>query len=134
MSRSTIAGRYRSAVETGDRAALVRLYHPDALLDAHVPNWRFQLQGRDAVAEYTGGALPGPGRFSDFHAEATASGDVIVLFTWRHRGDQGDPVVRQLHVLRLDAGRIAEQTLFCAGIWGPKLQERMSAEAPLIRP
>ena len=130
----TLAERYRSAVEAGDLAALAELYHPDALLDAHVPNWRFQLQGRPAVAEYTGGALPSPGRFTAFAAEPTASGDLLVQFEWRQHAEDGEPVVRQLHRWRLDKGRIVEQVLFCAGIWNRRLQAQMAAETPLIRP
>jgi ketosteroid isomerase-like protein len=129
-----LAERYRSAVEAGDLAALAKLYQPDALFDAHVPNWRFQVQGRDAIVEHTGGALPGPGRFASFDVEPTASGDLLVQFEWRGQTDGGEAVVRELHVLRLDEGRIAEQVMFCAGIWSPQLQAQMAGEAPLIRP
>ncbi len=130
----TLAERYRAAVESGDQTALARLYHPEVLLDAHVPNWRFQVQGRDAVVEHTGGGLPGPGRFTTFDTVPTASGDLLVQFEWRQDPDHGDAVVREQHLLRLDDGDIVEQTMFCAGVWDPQLQERMAAEAPLIRP
>lgn len=129
-----ITERYRKAVEAGDQAALAELYHPEALLDAHVPNWRFQVQGRDAVAARTAG-LPRPGRFASFEVEPTASEDVLVQFEWRQHREDGETVTRELHVLRLDPdGRIAEQVLFCAGVWEPELQARMVAEAPLVRP
>ena len=131
---SSIAERYRAAVEASDVAALTTLYRPEALLDAHVPNWRFQVQGADAVAETTGAGLPGPGRFTSFDAEPTASGDLLVQFEWRRLGDDSETTVRQLHLLRLDEGRIAEQVLFCAGVWSPQLRARMAAEAPLVRP
>ena len=130
----TIAERYRAAVEAGDHAALATLYHPEALFDAHVPRWRFQVRGRDAVVAHTGGGLPAPGRFTSFDTEPTASGHLLAQFEWRQDPDHGGAVVRQQHLLRLDDGRIAEQTMFCAGIWGPELQARMAAEAPLIRP
>ncbi len=130
----TIAGRYRAAVEAGDRAALSQLYHPEVFFDAHVPNWRFQVEGRHAVIEHTGGGLPGPGRFTAFDAEHVASGDLLVQFEWRQHADHGAAVVRQQHLLRTDEGRITEQTMFCAGIWDPELQARMASEAPLIRP
>lgn len=129
-----IADSYRKAVEAGDQAALAELYDPDVLLDAHVPNWRFQVQGREAVAARTA-VLPGPGQFASFEAEATSSGDVVVQFEWRQSEDSGGAVVRELHLLRLDDnGRIAEQLVFCAGVWDPELQTRMAAEAPLVRP
>lgn len=129
-----ITETYRKAVETGDQAALAELYAPEALLDAHVPNWRFQVQGREAVAARTAG-LPGPGRFASFEAEPTASGDELMQFEWRQGEESGGAVVRELHLLRLDDdGRIAEQVLFCAGVWDPELQARMAAEAPVVRP
>lgn len=127
-----IAERYRAAVEAADREALAGLYHPDALLDAHVPNWRFQVQGRHAIVENTG-ALPGPGRFTFFNAEPTASGDLLVQFEWRQLEDD-KAAVRELHLWRIDGGRVVEQVLFCAGIWDHQLQARMAAEAPLVRP
>ncbi len=130
-----VAERYRAAVEAGDVDALAELYHPDALLDAHVPNWRFQVQGRHEVAQATGTGLPGPGRFASFHVESAGSGDLLVRFEWHQAKDEGGYVSRELHVLRLDdAGRITEQILFCAGVWDPQLQAQMAAEAPLLRP
>ncbi len=130
-----LADHYREAVEREDLASLATLYHPDVLLDAHVPNWRFQVIGRTEVARFTGAALPGPGRFTSFVAEPTADGDLLVQFEWRQQSDQGAGAkARQLHVLRLDDDRIVEQTVFCAGVWGPGLQERMAIEAPLVRP
>ena len=133
--QQAITERYRATVEAGDVETLAGLYHPEALLDAHVPNWRFQLQGRHAVAETTGTGLPGPGRFAAFHVEPTASGDLLVQFEWRQDEDQGGHVSRELHIWRLDdAGRIAEQIVYCAGVWSPQLQAQMADEAPLIRP
>ncbi len=130
-----IAERYRAAVEAGDLDALAELYHSEVLLDAHVPNWRFQAQGRHTVAETTGTGLPGPGRFASFDVEFTTSGDLLVQFEWRRDEEQGGHVSRELHLWRLDdAGRIAEQVVFCAGIWDQQLQAQMADEAPLIRP
>lgn len=132
---SVIAERYRDAVEARDLDALAELYHPEALLDANVPNWRFQVQGRHAVAETTGTGLPGTGRFTSFDAETTTSGDLLVQFEWRQDEEQGDHLSREVHILRLDdTGRITEQVVFCAGVWDPKLQAQMAVEAPLIRP
>ncbi len=132
---NVIAERYRTAVENRDVDALAKLYHPEVLLDAHVPNWRFQVQGRHAVAEATGTGLPGPGRFAFFDVEATASGDLLVQFEWRQEEGQGGQRSRELHVWRLDDDeRIVEQVLFCAGIWDQQLQAQMAEEAPLVRP
>ncbi len=130
-----ITERYRAAVEAGDVEHLGELCHSEVLLDAHVPNWRFQVQGRDAVAKATGTGLPGPGRFTSFEAETTTSGDLLVQFEWLQDEEQGGHRSREVHIWRLDdAGRIAEQVLFCAGVWDPQLQAQMADEAPLIRP
>ncbi|MDP8977400.1 MAG: nuclear transport factor 2 family protein [Actinomycetota bacterium] len=124
--------RYRTAVEAGDRQALAALYQPDVLLDANVPNWRFQVQGRKTVAEQAC-ALPRPGRFATFYSERTARG-LLVQLEWRQHTADGHTVVRELQAWRLADGRIAEQLIFCAGVWDPQLQARMAAEAPLVRP
>lgn len=127
-----IAARYRSAVEGGDSDGLAALYRPDALLDAHVPHWRFQAKGREAVAPITW-AMPRPGEFTSFEAEAITGG-LLVRLAWAQDGAAGGTVSRQLHVWRLFEGRIAEQLIFCAGMWDRHLQERMAVEAPLVRP
>ena len=130
-----IAERYRTAVEIGDLDTLAELYHPEVLLDAHVPNCRFQVQGRGTVVEAAGTALPGPGSFTAFDAELTASGDLLVQFEWQQAKKHGGQLSRELHLWRLDdARRITEQVVFCAGIWDQQLQSRMAQEAPLIRP
>lgn len=130
-----IAERFRTAVESGDLNTLAELYHPEVLLDVHVPNWRFQIQGRRTVAEAAGTALPGPGRFTAFDAESTASEDLLVQFEWQQAKEHGGQISRELHLWRLnDARRITEQVAFCAGIWDQQLQSRMAQEAPLIRP
>ena len=132
--QQAITERYRAAVEAGDVETLAGLYHPEVLLDAHVPNWRFQVQGRNAVAETTGTGLPGPGRFASFDVEPTASGDLLVQFEWHQDGDHGGHLSRELHLWRLDGERIVEQVVFCAGVWDRQLQAQMADEAPLIRP
>ena len=128
------AGRYRAAVEARDLDVLEGLYHPDVLLDAHVPHWRFQVQGARAVAEMTGTGLPSPGRFTSFDVEPTASGDLLVQFEWHQAAHQGGHVSRELHIWRLDDERIVEHVVFCAGVWDQHLQAKMADEAPLIRP
>jgi ketosteroid isomerase-like protein len=130
-----LTDRYRDAVEAQDLAALAELYHPDVLLDAHVPNWRFQATGRTEVARFTGSGLPGPGHFTVFEVEPLESGDLLVQFQWYQQTATGPGATsRQVHILRLREGRITEQTVFCAGVWGRALQQRMAAEAPLVQP
>ncbi|QBI18185.1 hypothetical protein ER308_00420 [Egibacter rhizosphaerae] len=127
-----LAARYRVAVEADDPRVLIPLYDPGALLDVHVPHWRFQVEGRRPIAEQVC-VLPRPGRFTTFDGEATRDG-LLVRFEWRQNGPTGDALVRQLHAWRLRDGRITEHLVFCAGVWDRELQQRMAVEAPLVRP
>ncbi len=124
--------RYRSGAAAGAPEELVELFHDDALVDSHVPNWRFQIQGREEAAERAC-VLPRPGRFTAFTSEPTARG-VLVQFEWRRDTAGYEAIVRQLHAWRLVDGRIAEQLVFCSGVWDRQLQELMAAKAPLLRP
>ena len=128
-SPAELAARYRSGAEAGDTEALARLFRPDVLVDTHVPNWRFQLQGGEAAAERAC-VLPRPGRFTAFDIEPTDRG-LQVQFEW-HQG-ASETVVRQLHWWRLVDGQIAEQVVFCAGVWDRRLRALMAAKAPLVR-
>ena len=127
-----VARQYRETVEAGDPLALAELYSSDALLDYHVPGWRFQVQGREAVARQVC-VLPRPGRFTTFDAEPIPGG-LLVQFAWQQDDAAGGAVVRQLQRWRLADGRLAGQLAFCAGVWSRQLQERMALEAPLVRP
>ncbi len=127
-----LTARYRDGVEAGDPTALAPLFEADVLVDTHVPNWRFQLQGREAAAQRAC-VFPRPGRFTAFDTEPTASG-LLVQFEWRQDHPDIEAIVRQIHAWRLDDGRITEQIVFCAGVWDRQLQALMAAKAPLVRP
>lgn len=50
--------RYRKLLETGDLDGLRDLYAADAVIDANVPAWRFQREGRDEIREQYAQWLP----------------------------------------------------------------------------
>jgi ketosteroid isomerase-like protein len=68
--------RFTIAVEGGDFKGHKELYCDDALLDAHVTNWRFQVQGAPATAERLEGWFRLPGRSCDVQTDDTAFGDL----------------------------------------------------------
>ena len=127
-----LAAAYRAGVEAGDVDSLMDLFHADVLVDTHVPNWRFQLQGRDDAADRAC-VLPRPGRFASFEVEGAERG-LLVQFAWQQDHAAGAVTVRQLHAWHVVDGRIAEQVVFCAGAWDRQLQDLMAAKAPLVRP
>lgn len=137
MSTVTIpTDRFVELVEAGAHEQLVSLYTEDALFDAHVPNWRFQRQGPQAIVQELTSWFGAPGRFSRFDVEPTVSGDLLIELEWRQQeGTAAEIHSREAQRWRLDdAGRIAEQVVYCAGRWDLELIAQMAEEAPLVRP
>ncbi len=135
MTARTLATEFTTCVEQGDFDRIAGLYTDDAVFDAHVPNWRFQAQGPDAIAEQLKGWFQLPGRFHEVQTQATECGDLLVRFAWHEQeGTDAEITSRELQLWRLAGDRIAEQVVFCAGRWDRPLVKQMAAEAPLVRP
>jgi hypothetical protein len=99
----------------------------DARLDATVPNWRFDVEGADAIRSTYAGWFAHPGRFESLRELPTTDGVVIeYLLTWE---DGGVPHAgHHVHLLTLaDDGRIAEDRVFCGGRWDAALLAEMEA-------
>jgi hypothetical protein len=119
-------------LESGDFAPLVGAYAPDALFDAHVPGWRFQLEGPEAITEQLRRWWPVPGRLAAWEVTTSEDGFVVQFERWWRETD--DVNCRQLHRLRLEAGQVVEHVVYCAGKWGPELRAEMATASPLVRP
>jgi hypothetical protein len=122
----TIGERFVRAMETNDVHDVLA---DDVFCDINVPEWRFQLQGADAVAEWLTGEQPDGCSTASWRADPTASG-VLVEVEQRY----GDDVSRNLHRLELRDGRITEWTMYCTGVWSAETQQRQARDAPMIRP
>lgn len=119
MTADTLTERFTTRVERGQFDLLPELYTDDALFDAHVPNWRFQVRGSAAIAAQLEGWFQLPGRFREVSDEHTRSDDLLVRFEWREREGTATLVVsREMQLWRLTGALI----------------ERMAADAPLVRP
>lgn len=135
MTGQTLVKQFMTCIEHGDDDRIATLYTDDAIFDAHVPNWRFQVQGPDAIAEQLKAWFRLPGRFDEVQTQLTVAGDVLVRFAWREREETVDAITsREMQLWRLAGDRITEQVVFCAGRWGRPLVMQMAAEAPLVRP
>ena len=64
-----IVERLRIALEGSDFGAVASLYAPDAVLDAVVPHWRYQLQGPRAIGDEFNAAYPAPVRIVHWRKE-----------------------------------------------------------------
>lgn len=110
------------------------LYRDDALLDANVPTWRYQLAGA-ATIELA------------LREHAASMPDLRVT---RARVDHGDSHVaveiecraasgadellwREVHLVRAGGGGVADHSLYCTGVWDAATIARQQREAPMVR-
>jgi hypothetical protein len=99
-------------------------FAPDAVLDATVPNWRFTICGGEAVRDQLAGWYKDPGRFEDLRRVRIPEGELVeFLLTWEENGVPH--AVHQAHILKVDDGRIAADTVFCGGRWPASLLAEM---------
>jgi SnoaL-like protein len=110
------------------------LYHPHAVLDATVPQWRFQFQGPERIVAWCHDA------YSQFDNPrctwlrmTTAEGLVLVEWELRDGEGDGERLVREVDVIRTEGDRIVEQRHYCPGVWDAATIARQRAEAPMVR-
>ena len=118
-----------------DFDALAELYRPDALLDVSVPQWRYQLQGPEAIrlalAEGLG-PLAGNTRVTGQRATRTDDG-VVVELEVRFVQDGEERLWREVHVFHTDGTAITEHLNYCTGVWDAATIARQAVEAPMVR-
>ncbi|MDN5860479.1 MAG: hypothetical protein L0H84_17885 [Pseudonocardia sp.] len=103
------------------------LYTDDAVLDAVVPNWRFDVTGAAAIAAEYGRWFAHPGRVEELRRQPTVTGEVVEYSVcWE---EDGVPHAgRHVHVLELAPdGRIAADHVWCGGRWPAELLAQMEA-------
>jgi hypothetical protein len=106
---------------------------PDLFCDLNMPEWRFQLQGREAFAAQLARINEGPSRVEVLRTVPATSGFVTEHI--EHQDVDGeDHSARRLIFCEVVRGRIAEVTVYCTGEWDDELRARHAAEAPMIRP
>jgi len=122
----TAVDRLLAGIEAG--AVPAGIFTDDAALDATVPNWRFSVQGGEAVRFELGRWYADPGQFENVRRSPLPDGE-LVEFTlgWE---EQGIPhACHQAHILRLVDGLVASDTAFCGGRWPASLLAEMQAAA-----
>jgi hypothetical protein len=132
--------RFIHALETSDWDGLEDAYTDDAIFDASVPNWHFQIEGAaaavDQLRDWFG--VPDP-TLTELNVVTTDEGAVVDFELRRtcpgNPAENHDPHLegcRQAHIFRLVDGRIAEQRVYCAGEWLEDDLRRIDAEAPKL--
>jgi hypothetical protein len=108
-------------------------FTPDVFCDLNMPEWRFQLQGRDAFAAQLARINEGPSRMEILRTVPTTAG-FVTEHVEHQEVDGEDHSARRLVLCEVARGRIAEVTVYCTGEWDDELRARHAAEAPMIRP
>jgi hypothetical protein len=130
----TVVDRLVAAMRDADWYAIAATYSPDVLLDMNLPTWRFQLQGRDAAAQYfleqTGGLTE---LRTTQHRVATTDNGVIIEEEMRFDGEGGEYLWRAVDIFVIDGDTVTQHTQYCTGCWPPDQIARQAAEAPMVR-
>jgi hypothetical protein len=121
-----IAERFVRVIETNDPSGV---FAEDVFCDINVPEWRFQMQGPDAIARWLTEEQPDGCSISSWRSDATEHGVVVEIE--QHAGEE---LSRNIHRLEVRDGKVAEWTMYCTGVWSKELQDRQRRQAPMIRP
>ncbi len=130
----TVVDRIVTAIRDADWDAIVATYAPDVLLDMCLPTWRFQLQGREAAAQYFIEQTNGLAdlRTTQHRVFSTDTG-VIIEEEMRFDGDGGEYLWRAVDIFVIDGDTVTEHTQHCTGCWPPDQIARQAIEAPMVR-
>jgi hypothetical protein len=121
----TAVDQFLAAV-TSAEIAECGAWGPDAVLDATVPNWRFQVSGADAIRAEYAKWFADPGAFEQLRRLRTEDGEVVeYTLTWT---EDGVPyAAHHAHLLTVEAGLIVSDTVLCGGRWPEPLLAEMAA-------
>lgn len=104
----------------------------DVFLDGHPPLWRFQLQGRDAFAEWVADYVGDGASVDVATVEPTANG-FVTQFRSRHEENGVEITDRKILLCEVRGDRISAMTVYCSGDWDPDLRARHAEETTLLR-
>ncbi len=131
--QTTVADRFRAALETRDFPALAALFTPDSLLDANLPSWRLQRQGVEAITRQIEEWIrQAPARFIEWHERDSEWGAVVECA--ERKVEEGEEVYyREVFLFLTEGDQIANFTFYCTGAWDAATLERHASEAPMVR-
>ena len=124
-----VVDRFLAGVESGDMPSDV--FADDAELDATVPNWRFGVQGGEAVRSQLAGWFTDPGQFLDLRRTSIAEGELVEFtLSWTEGGVPHR--AHQAHILQVVDDRVTKDTAFCGGRWPAQLVAEMEEPAASV--
>ena len=126
MSDNSVIDRFLAGIASADIP--VAVFHEETVLDATVPNWRYQVRGAAAVRAELAKWYADPGRFDDVR-RTNISGGELVEFTLMWSEDGVEHMCHQAHILQLQSDRVVKDTVWCGGRWPAALIAEMAADA-----
>ena len=116
--------RYLVAIEEAAMSTC-DAFGEEMILDATVPNWRYQVQGGTAVKAELSRWYADAGTFEELKRTPLPTGE-LVEFTlrWEERGVPH--AVHQAHVLEVTDGCITRDQVWCGGRWPAALLAEMA--------
>ena len=124
-SRRSAIDRFLDAILGADIESCTA-WAPGVHLDATVPNWRLEADGIAEVrAEYSRW-FADPGQFEELQRLVTSTGEVIdYVLTWTENGVPH--AAHHMHILEIEDGLIASDTVMCGGRWSADLLAEIEA-------
>jgi hypothetical protein len=118
-----VAEGFLGAIEHG-RIQTCDAFSPGARIDATVPNWRYSLEGADAVKAELSRWYADPGTFEELTRTSVTGGE-LVMFTLCWEEQRTPHAVHQAHVIMVNSEGIASDTIWCGGRWPASLLAEM---------
>ncbi len=120
---STAVDRFLNTV-TDTRISSADAFADEAVLDATVPGWRFEVHGRAHIEAQLGAWYADPGEFETLRRTPIEGGELVEFtLTWTEHGVPH--AAHQAHILHVEGDRIVHDTAFCGGRWPASLLAQM---------
>ena len=133
QTTTALADAVTTAYLAGDADALADLCADDVLVEVVVPQWRFQIAGRESARAGLAQEEFVPGREVVRHLR-TATEDGLLLEVETTAPMHGEPHRwYELNHFRFADGQVTEIVQYCSGFQDAATQARNAAEAPLVR-
>lgn len=110
-----------------------KVFAPDLFVDMNVPEWRFQIEGRDGLAQSLRSDCPQGQRIRSSRTIQTADGFVLEIES-RYPNHHGTQVYcRFVNIATVRDGLVSDLVVYCTGEWDADTEARQKAEAPMFR-
>lgn len=131
---SPLHAAVQSAWLDGDESVLAPWYAPDVRGDLNVPEWRFQVRGRDVLLNLLRDEEFSKAGRRLAHLRITPTGEGLSVETEQRYLESGARAqFREVHLLRCRDGLVVEHTAWCCGVWPAEQIAAQFASAPMER-